>query len=593
MSNRYIYNIGTRVVIALLALCCWQGCASGEAPVDRDDPQPPVVNNGRVAVDLALSVSTTKGYTRMASSDVNPTSLDIDGFNIIPFSIPSDQDSIRSTDASAMSAVTSFATQSNHYLSNNQQLNLGVNAFLCYAKAERSTSDYSATNHGSLNTTGSGLDSKFSLTLITKPSPSEVIVNYMNSIADAGQNTEAGSWKNQSGNDAATEFNKFINLKTTPQGLAGSSKNIIAYVNEWYDKAGNIATIGSDIQKAIHNPEYVTVEDNKVTAINGITDSYPGVFPDGSAVIKWNNTESKFVHETYKKWDGTQYVYENFPDYAYPAERYFYANSRIVTSNASQSTHYENDWSTVVSQYTDGDVVASTTRSVAIKNPLSYGVAGMEIHIKAKTAMLDVHNGSPVTLTSTMFPLTAVIVGSQVKQNCFFEPDEPVNQKEKEYLIYDTKTEVVKPSKETPEYVYLGETGPETLSLPVYTLGLQTKDDVSLKVVLEFENNRSESFTSENGVIHPGTKFYMLASVVPPGEHGLIPNTTTEYGDVGKRVMTRGHMTVVNLTIGSLRTAYNALPDLSSDKLRLFDVVTAGVHKWQPGQTGEHEVYNW
>ena len=74
----------------------------------------------------------------------------------------------------------------------------------------------------------------------------------------------------------------------------------------------------------------------------------------------------------------------------------------------------------------------------------------------------------------------------------------------------------------------------------------------------------------------------MVASVVPPGT-----------GEIGKRVMTRGHMTVVNLTIGSLRTAYNALPDLSSDKLRLFDVVQAGVHKWQPGETGEHEVYNW
>ena len=554
MRNRYIYIIGSRVVIALLALCCWQGCASGEAPVDRDDPQPPVVNNGRVAVDLALSVSATKGNTRMASAVVNPTSLDIDGFNIIPFSISSEQDSIRLTDASVMDAVTGFATQGQHYLSNNQQLNIGVNAFLCYAEAKHVS--YSATNHGSLTRIGSGLASKFSLTPITKPSASEVIVKYMNSIAGASE------WNSSA--ETIESFNSFVN---SYQGLAGSSKNIIAYVNAWLDKA-----IDDNIKNAIKNTYYVELTDaaneadKRVKAIKGIT-SYPGVFPDGSAVIKW---------------DGTKFAYESFPDYAYPAERYFYANSRIVTSNASQSTHYNNEWSTVVSNYTDGDVVASTTRSVAIKNPLRYGVAGMEIHIKANATMLGVYNGEPVTLTSTMFPLTAVIVGSQVKQNCFFEPDEPVNQEEDEYLIYDTKTEVVKPSKETPEYVYLGETGPETLSLPVYTLGLQTKDDVSLKVVLEFENNSGAAFTSENGVIHPGTKFYMLASVVPPGT-----------GEIGKRVMTRGHMTVVNLTIKSLKSAYNALPDLSSDKLRLFDVVTAGVHKWQPGQTGEHEVYNW
>lgn len=532
-----------------------------------------------VTVDLALNVSAANGNTRMASDVVNPTTLDIDDLSVLPFIVPFDQDSIRMTDASEMDPVTGFATSGQHYLSNNQQLNLGVNAFLCYAKAKHEE-PYSETSYGSLTRIGSGLSSKFTLKPITKPTASEVIVNYMNSIASAG------NWKTQTEEAVATEFNNFINLKNAPpQGLAGSSRNIIAYVNEWYDKAGSIATIGSDIRDSIHNTKYVTLDNNnKVTGIKEI-DSYPGVFPDGSAVIKWIND----VNDPTK----SAFAYESFPDYAYPAERYFYANSRIVTSNASQSTHYENDWSTVVSQYTDGDVVASTTRSVAIKNPLSYGVAGMEIHIKASSGTIGDYVSNAITLGATTFPLTAVIVGSQVKQNCFFEPDEPVNQKEDEYLIYDTKTEVVKPSKETPEYVYLGETGPETLSLPVYTLGLQTKDDVSLKVVLEFENNRSESFTSENGVIHPGTKFYMLASVVPPGEHGLIPNTTTEYGDVGKRVMTRGHMTVVNLTIKSLKSAYNALPDLSSDKLRLFDVVTAGIRNWQPGQTGEHEVYNW
>jgi len=542
----------------MLAILCLLGCTSGEAPVDRvDPPQPPVVNNGRVAVDLALSVSATNGNTRIASSDVvNPASFEIEGLSVLPFMVPSDQDSIRKTDTPVMNAVTGFEKPDNnykHYLVSNKQLNIGVNAFLCYAKAKHA-GDYSATNHGSLTITGSGLDSKFTLTPITKPSPSEVILNYMNSIAGADWSSIPAS------------FDSFINLKSgTPQGLAGSSKNIIAYVNEWLDKS-----IPDAIKNVIRSGTYVTLDNNnKVTAIVGVTD-YPGTFPDGSAVIKWDNTENKFVHETYQKWDGTQYVDEYFPDYAYPAERYFYANSRIVTSNASQSTHYNNDWSTVVSKYTDGDVVASTTQSVAIKNPLRYGVAGMEIHVKASSGTIGDYSSQPITLGDNTFPLTAVIVGSQVKQNCFFEPNDPTNQEEDEYLIYDKQIK--------DEGVYLkGEQ-----SKAVYTLGLQTKDDVSLKVVLEFENNSDDSFTSDNGVIHPGTKFYMLASVVPPGT-----------GEIGKRVMTRGHMTVVNLTIKSLKSAYNALPDLSSDKLRLFDIVTAGIRSWQPGQTGEHEVYNW
>lgn len=583
MRNRYIYIIGTRVC-SMLAMLSLLGCTSSDATIDRDDPQPPVVNNGRVAVDLALSVSATNGNTRMASTDVNPTSLGIDSLMVLPFIIPSDQDSIRSTNSPIMDEVGGFEASGKHYLVSGKQLNIGVNAFLCYAKAKHVS--YSATNHGSLTNSGTRLASKFSLTPITmpspSPSPSQVIVDYMNSIANAG------GWNTKEEDAIATEFNKFINLKNgEPQGLAGSIKNIIAYVNEWYTKAGYIESIGSTIQAAIHNSENVIVTDGKVTAIKDKTTGntigdYPGVYPDGSAVLLWNSTTSKFAYKT-------------FPDYAYPAERYFYANSRIYTSENSRKNDYSNEkWSDVLNTYenkgTDnkGDVVASTTRSVAIKNPLSYGVAGMEIHIKASNPMINDYGTKAIILGEKTFPLTAVIVGSQVEQNCFFQPANPTLQNEPEYLIYDKQIAA--------ENVHLGTATTEAPNGPcVYTLGLQTKDDVSLKVVLEFQNDSGAAFTSENGVIHPGTKFYMLASVVPPGEHDLKPNTTTEeeYGDIGKRVMTRGHMTVVNLTIGSLRTAYNALPDLSSDKLRLFDVVEAVVHKWQLGQTGEHEVYNW
>lgn len=564
MRNRYIYIIGSRVC-SMLAVLGLLGCTSGEATVDRDDPQPPVVNDGRVAVDLALSVSATNGQTRMASTDVNPTSLGIDSLMVLPFIIPSDQDSIRSTNSPIMDEVGGFEASGKHYLVSGKQLNIGVNAFLCYAKAKHVS--YSATNHGSLTNTGTRLGSRFKLTPILRPTvsvDSTVILAYMNSIAGAIRTNLPES------------FNSFANLKGgSYQGLAASSKNIIAYVNEWLGKDA----IPESIKNVILSDSYVTKDNNnKVSGFKDIT-SYPGIFPDGGAVIKWKDDDGKKCFE-----------YENYPAYAYPAERYFYANSCIVTSNASQSTHYDsnNEWSTVVSNYTDGDVVASTTRSVAIKNPLRYGVAGMEIHIKANTSSeIDyLRDANPeytqqmVTLGNETFPLTAIIVGSQVEQNCFFEPANPTSQNERELLIYDTNVKVDKTSGK--DYVCLGETNSETFSAPVYTLGLQTKDDVSLKVVLEFENNRTTAFISENGVIHPGTKFYMVASVIPPGT-----------GEIGKRVMTRGHMTVVNLTIGSLKTAYNALPDLSSDKLRLFDVVEAGIREWKLGDTGEHEVYNW
>lgn len=564
--SRYIYIIGTRV-IAFLALCCWSGCTTTES----DEPQPQLTD-GHVEVDVALSVSTTTGSssstTRMASTVVHPSSLGMQDWRILPFSIPVSQDSVKWGDLPNAATITGFTQESNYYMIDKQKLPIGTNAFLCYARAQQEGS-YSKANHGSISMTGSTLsDTRFALDPIrqaqSEPDAQAVkILNYMNSIATAG------GWNTNTDETYSQQFNNFVNIKNgAPQGLAGSSRNIIAYVNQWYTTA-IAGDLGTAIKNAIHSETYVTVTDGKVTAIKGV-ENYPVGLPDGSAVIQWNSTLGQFE-------------YEQFSNYVYPAERFFYANSRIYTSNASRKSDYTKaTWNAVLDTYENkgsdnkGVFVASTTRSVAIKNPLRYGVAGLEIRMKA-----NVENGylqdvdqeftkRNVTLAANTFPLTAIIVSSQVEQNYFFEP---VNQNDaNEKVIYDTSL----------DNICLGATNATTYSAPAYTIGLQTKDYLSMKVVLEFENNSEKDFISDNGVIYKGTKFYMLASVIPPGELGI-----------QKRVMTRGHMTTVNLAISSLKSAYNALPDLSSDKLRLFDTVAAGIREWQVGQTGDHEVNNW
>lgn len=569
MNSHYKYIIGTRV-IAFLALCCWQGCTTAES----DEPQPqPQRTDDYVEVDVALSVSTTTGSsnstTRMASTVVNPTSLRMQDCQILPFSIPVSQDSIKLGDQPNASTITGFTLKSRYYMSYNQRLPIGTNAFLCYARALREE-PYNKAAYGSILMTGGSTLSttRFNLESIQQTQAEQdartVILNYMNSIATAG------GWNTNTDETISNEFKNFVNIKSgAPQGLAGSSLNIIAYVNQWYDKVTSIASIGTAIKNAIHSDAYVTVTNGKVTAIKGV-ESYPVSLPDGSAVIKWNSTHGRFE-------------YEQFANYVYPAERFFYANSRIYTSADSRKSDYTKDtWNAVLATYenkgtdNNGVFVASTTRSVAIKNPLRYGAAGLEIRIKAnaendylRDANQD-YNLSAVTLNSTTFPLTAIIVSSQVEQNYCFEP---VNQNDaNEKVIYDTSL----------DNIYLGATNATTYSNPVYTIGLQTKDYLSMKVVLEFENNSDKDFISDNGVIYRGTKFYMLANVIPDGEQGKY-----------KRVMTRGHMTTVNLAIKSLKSAYNALPDLTSDKLRLFDTVVAGIREWQTGQTGDHEVNNW
>ena len=538
----------------------------------------------------------------------------VEGLYVVPFVVPEERDTVQKGDTPKSGSVTGFTantTVKTHYMTEDSDLPVGTNAFLCYAKAKPiNGTAYDAATDGSLTenlstvfptiptvVTKSLADITFSLTPIQQEHATVAavkILEYMNSIA------EAGNWNTQNTeSDAGKLFKTFTNKG---EGFGGSLNNILVYVNDWYTKASSIAAIGTNIQEAIHNTEKVTIENGKVTAIKDVS-SYPDGLPDGGAVITWNDTYQKFEY-TEVKWNGTAYEHDDkndlFMNYTYPAQRYFYANSRIYTSNSSQKTAYSaSDWTTVLSAYenqgTDsrGVAVNTSTRSVVVKNPLRYGVAGLEIMIKANTAtdetgpyLLDddskheQYNDSKVRLTDGEFPLTAVIIGSQVKQNYCFEPAN-LKDDNQEYVIYDTQVQAVKTNETDSSTVYLGECR-NAFSAPFYTIGLQTKDELSMKVVLEFENNSGKEFISENGVICNGTKFYMMATVVPPGDMG-----------VEQRVLTRGYMTTIKLTIGSLKSAYNALPNLRSDKLRLFDTVEAGIRKWEDGQTGDHEVHNW
>ena len=600
-----------------------------------DDSSRLVVSDGRVTVDVALNVAPTAKArdTRMAANAVVPeTFYGVRDLRIVPFIIPADSDSIYKTSTLASGNMTGFeqtpaGTNSQHYLTEQLDLYVGTNAFLCYAQASpvEDEDGYIPVRDGNLQIpaaddvyAGRFDNVKFSLKPIQETHATDDaarMLNYLNAIAHAGDDpdVETDDWCNSAdGSVALTSFKEFVNWSSgSPKEMAGSSRNVIAYVNAWYSHVGSLATIGASIQAAMHDSQFVELTDggDSVKAIKGLDGGcYPNGLPDGGAVITWNPSKNKFEYAEVT-WDETvgKYTYDGrydkFTDYVYPARRYFYANSRIYTSNTLRQADYDAaaSWNDVLAKYENkgddarGTDVEPTTRSVAVKTPLSYGPAALQITIKANATRTEHYlladdskytnyDDSKVSLDANTFPLTAIIVGSQVQQNYCFEPASPGDKSEKEYAIFDTQPLAKKTngSETSLAAVCLGETNRNTPSAPVYTLGLQTKDELSLKVALEFENNSDKDFISENGTIYRGTKFYLVASVVPPGTEG-----------VQKRVLTRGHITTVNLTIGSLKTAYNALPDLGSDKLRLFDTVEAGIRQWQTGETGQHEVHNW
>ena len=576
MRNRYIYIIGTRVVIALLALCCWQGCASGEAPVDRDDPQPPVVNNGRVAVDLALSVSTSAGNssatTRLAADKVQASGI---------FRRIQDLKAYALNSGNTQQGFYTNLTQvsgTQHYFSNQIDLSIGTNRFLCYARAIPGTgTDAQPYKNGAVTANYNETDytqNTFEPVQIAVSSDSKVQAAYSNADAMAGYLTDIAKASSATEWTTSELYTSFI---SQGQYIAGSSANLKALVTQLKSVLNMTPALSSSVKNDVMDE--IGDETNINTKLF-INTPYPASIglPDGAAAVRWNETEKKFDAVTSFNF-GTNLV--DHTQFVYPPELYYYIDSPIKTATSSLENKYSNvAWSSVLAQYTsDNATVSSSTRSVAVKKALDYAVGCLEVYVKAEGTNLsdnaDETENLNVDISTHDFTLTGIILGGQYKQDYQFTPIQaqtPSNTDEK--FIYD---------KEVPSSIVLSTEYLTTT--PVYTLAFQSKDKTPVNIVLEFMNY-GDAFTGEDGLVHQNTKFYLV------GQLSIVSNEQSNQSDFHSRVFTKDYKTTINLNIQSLRHAYNVVPDLNTAAYSI-KVDNVAVTPWTDGGTQNHELYNW
>ena len=571
MSNRYIYNIGTRVIIALLALCCWQGCASGEAPVDRDDPQPPVVNNGRVAVDLALSVSTTAGSssatTRMAATTVQASEDEEDYRGIQDLRAYALNN--ENTQQGCYTNLTQVsATQ--HYFSNQIDLSIGTNRFLCYARAIPGT-DAQASQNGAVTANYNETDytqNTFEPVQITVSSNSEVQAAIDAGYANAGKMADyLTDIANASTAEEWTTSALYTSFISKGNYIAGSSANLKALVTKLKEDLSITPT--EEKNKVIAK---IGSEDN-INEKLYISNPYPAVIgiPDGAAAMTWDDTNKKFVAVTSFS-SGTPL--SDHTRFIYPPELYYFIDSPIMTATSSLESEYTDaTWSNVLAKYTDDDAtVSSTTRSVAVKKALDYAVGCLEVYIMANAPVLVDNEDENVDVSDHKFTLTGIILGGQYKQDYQFTPTQTTSNTD-EKIIYD---------KEVPSGIQLTTSWTKT---PVYTLAFQSRDEKPVDIVLEFVNNGT-LFYGEGGIVHPDTKFYLVGQLWPESDD------PTKTDDFYKRVFTKDYKSVVNLNIQSLKHAYNVIPDLKTATYSI-KVDNVAITPWSDGGSQNHELYNW
>ena len=295
-----------------------------------------------------------------------------------------------------------------------------------------------------------------------------------------------------------------------------------------------------------------------------IWDGFPASvgLPDGAAVIRWNGTT--FLPQI----NNTGLADINGIDrFAYPAELYYFGNSRIQTSiiNKRREVYDDVDWSVILDKYefTNG-IVTSNTTAVAIKDPLQYAVARVVVKLATTDATLKDANNENITVGATSFPLTGIIIGGQLPVGFDFKPTTtyPVYSESDMKYIYDSQVKT-----DTDEYFYLSTSE----SAEINTLVLQSYDNKKVPVVLEFINNSGRDFAGLGGIVLQGTKFY-LAGEVDPSDFSEDPRT-----EIRDRVFTQDYTTTLNMKVTGLAKAYNVVPNLLSPRLELgIELVT----KW-------------
>lgn len=452
---------------------------------------------------------------------------------------------------------------------------VGTNAFLVYAKPTVNGTD---AQNGKLTMSAAdpfaGLaDLKFELAPIDETydiaTEGKDITDALTALAATEGVPSAGvaacKWSEVQAADNqlyAELYANFASLK------AGSATDVKAYLETQLKPAllknTGDATNGIDVKLA------AAVE----TAIAAIPATFPKAgIPDGAAVLKCENGVFSFVTSDFitgEKWGANAFTY--------PAELWYIANTGIRADNAIQSTNVGTQkWNEFIgTAYNSANtMVKASTQSVALVNPLQYGVANLETKIKFEAPNLVVtktvveNQATGVTTEETVesvdvtkLTLNGILVGDQKNVNWQFKPAADASA----VVVYDT--DLIKKTFDATDF----QTASQTLVLETE----ETQEFVN--VALEFINETGAAFTGKDGIVPAGAKFYLIGKldISAAGK-----NWTTETTGNKKLIFEQDFKTIAKFLIKKLQgTAYNTIPDLRSPKLELGLSVDL---EWQAG----------
>ena len=303
--------------------------------------------------------------------------------------------------------------------------------------------------------------------------------------------------------------------------------------------------------------------------------------PDGVAIVKCSSqtfSASYAIGSASSNVDVTSLIY--------PLPITYRCNTLAKATDADVETWPANtsawatyDWN-ANGWYND---VRVTSRTIALDNPINYGVALLETTVKCADPTLqdnDKKNDIYVNVPAGGFTVTGLLVGGQ-PQSVDWQFISATDVSDHDQTVYDRDI----PSGMTAAYGAAAPLSNYTLLFDSYT---SAANQAKIRVAIELQNNSGQEFTGVDGVVAKDEKFYLVAELDPERAGA----SSIEWANVSddlrfpqknkNRVFIQDFKTKASFTIKSLKNAYVTIPDLRSTTLKLGLSVDL---TWQNGLT--------
>ncbi len=586
--------------VALAGLGVMSSCSSDDLGNDS------TTNPGEtkaVKTQFALNIPRANGGTRMSgdNSQANKNFLGMEDIRMYSFKGEPTASSTSTATFTLANIASGISETASSKIYSDVSVPVGTTHFLFYAHAPQGTTDDKKFELGVLDFTNPATDatatSGISAALVavkgTDATSQTALLNILNGVAGvngwatAGADTKLGKLYTQYIKAKAGSANS---IRFTLQSLYNSLSGIVTGANADAQTVANAirAKIAESFTATTGTDGYVTLAYKEGSAYS----TYPNNInlPDGAVQLTYAEATKTFSYATSSTLGALTL---DAAKICFPASIYYFQSSDLAATavelDASKWPTSTTAWTgTAAPWLKDANSLADgwtasvqpTTRSIAMRQNINYGVANLATTVKCGAASLPDNTGLTVTDPSEFsgtvavpaagFPVTGLLIGGQPTKVGF--DFQPASNDAFDYTIYDKNlTGIVAKNgaASTPNY---------TIVLP-NDKGRGVADQNKVNVAIELTNNSGVAFRGADGIIPAGGKFYLVGQ--------LNPDAKTIESVTNPAVFMSDYMTTMNLTITSLKSAYNTIPDLRSTKLQLGLSVDLD---WQAGLQFDVEI---